>query len=827
MSNPVVSVDNSIPTPSDPTTVRKSYMMKVFDSLSFFLYPRGASASDFDPTEMGNEFYMAKMVGDAMKGVSGDLPPKFVTTGSWTGIQGAHSGFVTPNKSVMPKIMTPSTLMVDNGIDLERGSGSSFYWNGSAWKKLFNWKLDKFNGQAITKAEWYKYAQTGGNTGSQYVSVKAKDDKSGSNKIEMSLASPDAPPTGDWDSAKMVGGGAFILLLNIVGTTPAQAGPQGPQGVEGNRWKIVITFGDVTMTLADSSTMVVKIAGDDVETPVNLAEGAAKEGPPQQQHIADKAPILIGVYPCWNGIVVTSGSQETPQVTNSASTYCRKLKAATIQSEDYSTWFDPGSPDDVEVGVGAGAKDVLVDFGDSMSIVGENCRFEVAYLPRFFTKSAAFDGWLLLADDSAEISYDYNVYTIYTKNGTDFKFATNPTIVNSNTEGGIENTSYWYISWKYVSASSTYKRIAGEIFAYVLETLEERKYSIKNGNGAFALEWGGTGSNWKDYIKSVSVTVGIDGSSGSITVDKYGAAGQGAVAEQSIGAIVLDVTGGDNTVAGTIFKGLAMGISTSEVAGDATWTIPLIGLEKKLDDISLINPPYMDGETLSTAVDFLCRYAGIQYDLTNADSSVRLSATEEINAARFDWKSGTSVKTALEDVLQDVNHWYVVRDGAVFIYKLNDYGIPVSLGTDHSSGYSSVNIITDESTPDFEDLRNYVVAMALQKVSDGMGTNIENVPTFPMIEAIEKNTNPDVPWAKCWVRVFPGSLDPDTLSNIAQKMSNMSSTYELIGRTTIAGNASIKPYDKWGEYVISSVTHTIDLVAKVWTTDLDFIRATL
>ena len=243
-----------------------------------------------------------------------------------------------------------------------------------------------------------------------------------------------------------------------------------------------------------------------------------------------------------------------------------------------------------------------------------------------------------------------------------------------------------------------------------------------------------------------------------------------------------------------------------------------------IDDIALINPPFMDGETLSTAVDYLCRYAGLNYDMSAADAGVVLSASTEINAARFEWKSGTSVRTALEEVMQDVNHWYCVKQGQVFFYKLDEYGLPVTLGPDRSGGYDNTNIITIDQTPDFDDLRNYLVGVALRKEADGTGTNIQQTPTFPELQALQTTTNPDVPWAKCLVRVFPGTLDSATLNDLVTKMSKMSSHYQVTGKLTIPGNAVIQPYDQWGEYVISSVTHTVDLASKSWTTDLEFSR---
>ena len=862
MSNPVITVTNSIPTPSDPQTVRTTYALKVFSETSFFVYPFNGGSATFDPSTLGNEAYLWYMFEDAANMITvppNPLCPDFVTAGVWDDtLYTAPSGFVTANNSIMPKIITPSMLLVDNGITMTNELFSSHYLdNADDYKLLFNWDLDTFpsSSTGIVPAEWFDYAQTSPETGKRYVSVKAKNDLSGVQGTDQEIAiHMDSPtytyaPEPDWEHKvsgveNLVGGGAFVLLLNVIKTAPASSDPTGIKGsdVGAFPWSIEITFGDVTMTLAESSAMNVKIAGDpegDVETKVNLAEGMTKEGPPQQEQFADKNPIIMGVYPCWNGLMVVSGQQETKEVVASASTFCRKYRAASIQDTTYcGTWFDPANPANVEVGIDAGgAKDVTVDFGTTMTVKARNCRFDIAYLPRFFGAAMCLDGWLLLPDDTADITYTYNIYTIWTKNGTTFELDPAPTMTASGIQGAEADTQYWYVNWSLANNTAPHLlRKAGEIFGYILRTKETRTYSILNDNGSFDLTWtggtpGATGAtDWKKYIKSVSTTIGIDGSSGQVVVDKYGVAGQEAEAIQSIGALVLDATGGENTVAGNIFTGLAMGTSSSDQSGDATWTIPLVGLEKKLDDIALINPPYMDGETLWTAVDYLCRYAGIIPDVSNAPTAatVRLSATQEINSARFDWKSGTSVKTALEDVLQDVNHWYCVRDGKVFIYELGtsagDYGIPIILGPDRSGGYDSTNMMTRDKTPDFDDLRNYVVGLALQQVPEGTGTEITKVPTFPMLNAKQKTTNPVLPWARCWVRVFPGSLTPVALDDIVERMSYMSSVYEITGSLTIPGNADIRPYDTWGNLVIISVTNNVDLQAKTWTTSMEFMK---
>lgn len=838
MSNPVVTFTNSIDEPSDPQTVRKTYTMKVFDSINFFLYNEGEDSSNFTPGDMGMEFYLWYRVSGAQGPQGFTQKPDFVTDTSWTSMKAAPSGFITPNKSVMPKLLGPSTLLVDNGLRTTLGVFQALSWDAvtSTWYDGFNWNMDKFNNLSIPSDKWFKFGQVGSTFGAQYVSIKAKDDNLGTNKMEMYLESPNPPLIpGDWDNTTLVVGGAFTLMLNIVGITPGKA---GATNTDLSRWKITIKFGDVTMTIADASTMNVNIAGDGPlgnDTMVNLAEGAAKEGPPQQSFIADKPPLLINVIPCWNGVIVSTGQQETREVVRSAPTFCRKLKNSSIQMAPYSTWFDPMNPADVEVGTDSGA--VIVDFGTRMDVVAENCRFEIAYLPKFFVKAMAFDGWLLLSKDTDDITYDYNIYTIYTYNDDSDWVVALPTVTDSGTAGTPDNSSYFYIPWSMATTSEKHKRYAGEIFAYILETKETRTTSIKNGNGNFDITWsGGTAgdsevtddTDWEKYIKNVSVTIGLDGSSGTMTVDKYGVAGQDAIADQSIGAVVLEVTGGISTKEGTIFKGLGMGISNAETSGDSVWTVPLLGLEKKLEDIALINPPYMDGETLATALDYLCRSAGIIHDMSAADGTVTLSASEEINTARFDWKSGTSIKTALDDVMGDTKHVYVVRDGKIFFYELGTDGLPTTLGPDQSTGYDFTNMVAIDKTPDFDDLRNYVVAMAMQKVPEGQGTEIQQVPTWPMIETRTKTTTPDVPWAKCMVAVYSGLLDPATLADIADKLDNQTSTYELSGRITIPGNAEIKPYDQWGtDYVIMSVTHNVDLDAKTWTTDLEFMRKAL
>ena len=843
MSNPVATIGNNIPTPSDPSVSRKTYTAVVFQQQDFYVYAEGEydpSYSAFDPSDLGQRFFIfvpLEPVLDPAFDQSGK--PEFVTLESWEGtVKRKASGFLTGRYSLMPKLFVPSEILVDNGIFTPEEAYSAWANTGSS-VEAFNWETDTLNGNTIDTAEMVKYAQVGAYFGSQYVTIRAKDDENSQNTFVMNLNNPPvftgttAPTPGPqgWDTGhNLVVQGAFILMLNVV---PGRPGASSSESTQENPWEIKFEFGTVIMRMNSTGSMEVGYTdGTDREpnfTTVNLAEGKTKEGPPQQEHVDDKTPYIIVVYPVWDGIIVMSGNQESREVINTTSTFVPMKKSASVLEPPYSNGFDPANPAPVEVGVGSGDTNVIVDFGDTMTVTANNVRFDMSYQPIFFSRSMWMDEWFV-ANDSVPgiIDYSFNVYPIWTANGTSATLASlAPT--QSSFAGPITDTSYWYVQWRL--EMDAHDRYAGELLGSIFEISEERAFPIKNGNGNFVLNWTGgdagdpsSTSDWVDYVQSISVSVSVDGSSGSISVDKYGVAGQDADAIQSIGAVTISMTGGFGTVAGSIFQGLAMGISNNITADGAGWEISLVGLEKKMEDIALINVPFFDGETATTAIRFLTRYAGLNVDFSGAPgaASDTLSASEDVNVARFDWKSGTSVQSAMNDVMEDLAYNYVVRDGTVYVYELNFSGLPVSPGPDRSVGYSGVNIISEDQSPDYDVLRNEILVIGLEAVPAGTGTDIGNIPTFPRFEKRTSTTNPDVPWAKSIVRPIPGTLTQAELSDIADKIQQENKNYYILGRTTIPGNASIKPYDKWGNFFIYSVSHNIDFVAKTWTTDLEF-----
>ena len=320
----------------------------------------------------------------------------------------------------------------------------------------------------------------------------------------------------------------------------------------------------------------------------------------------------------------------------------------------------------------------------------------------------------------------------------------------------------------------------------------------------------------------------MQGSSGSITVDGLGYAGTGISLTQSIGGISISAFGGNNTHGGSIFKGLAMGIGVNSSSSGSELTIPLVGVEKKLQDMALINPPFLDGWTLNKACNYLFGYAGIAHSSHGAGTT-KLSATTEMTKAIFDWKSGTTVEQALNDVMLDTHHTYAIIDGKAKIYELGNDGLPTILGSDRKGLTDYAEITTYDQTPDFEDLRNYCVGMGIVAQPGGSDNSVSYMP----IIKIDRNaTTPAIPWAKIWAQARPGYTSAHasqrysgSLDQFVDNMKKSCKKYHLTGKVTIAGDARIKPYDTWGEYVIYSVSHNIDLQGKQWTTSFELMRS--
>ena len=858
--NPVVSISNVVPLPPDPTTTRELFTRVLFSDFAMATYGRGEyTKPSFEP-QYRQALYFVVNVDPWSLGTPSQ--PQFVTDQAWNNnLEDAPSGFLTAVGSIMPKLFVPTRLLVDNGVRGSKGGSSvgtdlaktAPYGEGDALiddKYLFNWWIT-----AASYGDWsadpYRVAAQSRNSSAAYVTVKNKDDALDDNSATLKLENGTDWPIGFWTSGstgKLVVTGAFCVMVNVVPVRPGQA---NPDDTKDNSWNIKFEFGEVIMILQSSGALFVEVNGNRVRT--QLSESSAKEVPPHLGELKDANKYIIMVHPVWNGIVVSNGVQDVRNTTQVSSVYVPKSRSLNILSPGYSTPFDTKAPADVEVGVNS---NVRVAFGESMTVTSENCRFELAYVPLFFTHRCWFEAYWVDSKDSGLYSYDFDLWSIYTKNNVAGGVAHGS--VNSWTKPDLGDASeYKRVQW--VQNMPKPNRSASELYGYYLRTTEERVFSTNNGNGSFNLEWtGGTPGDpeaaatrfvnargnykvpgWEKWITNISVSLGIDGSSGSVTVDKYGIAGQDAEIVQDIGALVLRVTNGPTgTVGGTIFSGIAMGAGEEDSADGGTWNIPLVGLERKLEDIVLVSAPFFDGETAEEVTKFLTRYGGVRRNMAGAPNRFtdQLPASEDISTPMFELRTGTPISDAISQTMSELHYgYYIDRLGYMRFYELNLTGtlagLPTYPGPDWKTGnglvpaYTNTTIVSIDRNPDFDDLRNEIVMVALQQLQT-TGSDVSSIPVDPIIVRDANVTNPDIPWMRGLVEGVPGVTTEAIMNEFLDRRKADTATYEIIGRTQIPGNARINPWDRWDgdKFFIMSVSHSIDFNSKTWTTDLEFSR---
>ena len=805
MSNPHVTIGD-FNEAAAPSSKRTSLGLDSFAADSWGVYgPNG----EFNSEGRSSPLIMAKPI-SAVDGNEEKLKP-WIGEEVYKNIANKESScFVTPNKSIMTNNALPN-INVGNGVQCDKMSECV----KSLCKGLVNWNVDEKNTDVPLSDSTFTVSE---NDLFLYATAKAYRDVDWKGKLTLYLDYEQD----NWPGIKLNDG--FGLLLNIVPATNIAAGMDGNGSIsatattQGNAtspdFQLNLKMGDVEIMCNSTTAMQVKIkGGDEVAYDIALPNVQGKSAP--QQAASGNGLKTIGFRPCWNGLLVSvkgGNKYVCRKYSNKTPAYYIMQKTGEIKQGDDINLDPIRLPDE------DGGENFYPDFGTQFKMELKNCVASFAIVPEIVV-NAHFDSChLLLENSDSDANYKYETVSITAGVDAD----------NSNFTTGDEVDEASGMKWGKCGYDLNISK--AEIYGQVIQTVVDTRDHYRNSNGTFNFSVSGDnpqgdGGDWKKYITSVQVSCGLQGSSGSITVDGLGYAGTGVFLKQSIGGISISAFGGFHTNGGTIFKGLAMGIGVNTSSSGTELSIPLVGVEKKLQDMALINPPFMDGWSLAKACNYLFGYAGIGH---SGGGTTKLSATTEMTKAIFDWKSGTSVEQALNDVMLDTHHTYAIIDGRAKIYELDDSGLPTVLGPDRRSGKGYTEITTYDQTPDFEDLRNYCVGMGImaQTASDN------GMSYLPIIIVDQNSTTPSIPWAKIWAQARPGYTSAHaggtyngSLDQFVDNMKKSCKRYHLTGRVTIEGDSSIKPYDKWGEYVIYSVSHSIDLQSKQWTTSFELMRS--
>jgi len=878
-NNPKATIDNKLIYGAAVPIIRHTYTKVDFSQQSFRVYFKDPSDvnSDWWTTFIpeGDQTFYFWDLGFAYE-QSGKDKPDFVNASEWTvdgdektGLQRSPSGFVTTVNTMMPKLIVPSEGLVDNGLRQVTPLNTKIRDTEVTTMKdkdAFNWTVLKLNntdvepeGQNPKDTKWWSSVNISGGIGKQSISIMSKDDAAGAegNTTSIYLDDPETIgnlPTGDWEpSGEIVGAGAFCIVVNVVPLVPGKAGPDKAA----EKWKMQMQFGEVNMSLEDNGALTVVIG--ESTTKCQVTNSDSQQVPPQYKQLGGSGQkYMIAVYPVWNGVIVSNGVQDSRSQQRVSSQYCIKTKKSNMENlnEEEGTvyqrqgrggeigGFVTKDPKNVFIDTD---KDVIVRFGKEesggdnsrFSIVSQNCRYDTAWLPLFFTHEVLVDGYFVGQKSQAEnvetgqqqVTYEYLVYSVWTDNNTSYNLSsTIETKIDINEDA----------EWKYVRFhlyNDKPSRYAAEVFGYILHEKESRRFSTFNGNGSFQILVNGVEhGNWQDYVKSISVSVGLDGTSGQISVDKYGLANQTDIVDQSIGALTISMTDAPkSSKLGRIFTGYGFGISDSQGSDGAEWTVELRGLETKLQDIVLINVPFFDGETVGYVIQFLCGYGGIDYHPSGSFGEFLPSSTD-ISVPLIDFKTGTTVIDAIDQIMELSAHNYVIqKDGIMQFYKLAADGLPVDIEThtDWKPEYPDTKVMSYDQKPDFEDLRNEIVMLGMRPMiasSKKRGTDVPNpqgLPIFPLTLLYRQyNIQPSIPWSKPMVYGVEGYTTEEKMADILPKLRALTRLYESTGSISIAGNAEIKPYDRWGNDVITSVSQNVDFQSKSWTTSLELAQGT-
>ncbi|MCK9154615.1 MAG: hypothetical protein M0P12_00725 [Paludibacteraceae bacterium] len=828
--NPEVVITNDLTIPSLGSFERKIFTRIQYAGEPFFILAPNTS----DVFLIGQNGFFLQPLGNEYS--SSSQMPTFMTKGSYeNNFKKTASAFLTAQKSLMPKLLVPSQMLTDNGIA------------GGISTGVFAWEF---------KEE--ERSRCNVTTDDEQSSVAIKKGF-GNSKTEARLTRETAyipQSITDIDTTNVIGGGAFQMVISVFDTdipsqtlreegtslNPEKEGKDIEASTEEKlQPNILIQMGDLILSIETDGRCVASWKqGEKNSETVNLVRGLGEECIPQGKSAStDKGEsFVITIYPLWDGVVIQSGVQTGKNIISSSTAYLPVVKKASIfdfaemrtRSDGTRVPFDPENPDEIFVMTRKGSVSVMPNLGTAdteLIVSASNCSCCIAFSPIYFARKMSYVHTICGNMAVNGYSYSYKGFPIWTKNDTNYSTDNEILFTATTLKGPAEYTKV-FKSNNIVLQQNTgkYQRRAGEIFGEIIQMTE----TVPASSQGSAVNYNNGISGWEDYITNVTINSTLDSNTGTLSWDKYGATNgnQSTAIAQSVGKININVKGGYNTNGAlsrddttySLFRGYTYESSESSSNSGCDVTVNLVGVEKRLDDVNLINPPIFDGWKFVDVAAYLCKFAGVAYDLSSADQSVRLQmSTDPFETVCFNWTTGLICRQALDEICKDTAHGYVIKDGLIkFFQRLSD-GRPNYTGTIWT-GFDGTNIQNIEMNPNFENLRNQIVLIGMRKITEDAQKDFpDKFPVFPMT-ALKKNiTTPSIPWPKRLCYTVPGFPTQNELDNIANKIAKGSNYYEIMGSTTIPG-ANIKILDKFLGYIVIGVTHNIDLVGKTWTTSL-------
>jgi len=859
----------------DPSVGSQNEEYISYDKVSFIDLPAFVftkqnieDINDFHPQELPIALYFYPISELALE------KPSFIDEDTWTDIQSSSSGFISGNKTVIPKIVFPTEKLCTNGLvnNNESSSGEQTTYdesqkvNEKLYGNTFNWEVNSGAGNVNKSTELkdygYKYPDLKDGP-CHYVNMTTckneiyDKDKMFTRVFELNDGGT-LKSVGDEEdfTYPLVGvgtsGAACVFVLNFLDNKPMEnKGAKKPSILN-------IEMNDINLYLGKNTDILIEI--NSVTNSGSLLKSDGSQIPLHAQFKERNTPTILVVYPVWNGIVTTGSIPSNKQVVDTG-LYIEGTPDVDINQkcepklENFPRKTSTGKdkPEPIIV------TDVPVDWGNYVKMTWENASGLFSYMPAFFVPTCKFCVYFKGPGESndtggdIDLEYIHEAYPIYAPNGSPYLLydeggnevgARNPIIGEPIKDSEDEDTQTMYYRFTFTIKSIGWNRAALETWGFIHRIKAKgSRLAIRNNNGTFVLNTYPTGAGYKfiggdsfiNYATSVSTSIDQDGASGNIVLDKFALMEQDALPVQSVGGITLSTQfisdEGNNSilVPERIFSGIAMEIKDNVSEGSDTLDISLYGIEKKLEDIKLINVPFWDGDPLHVVISFLSKYGGIKvnYDST-ADRRAPLPRSREFSAPAVNFPMGTTVIEAFKTVAEYTNHRFIIQtNGEGYLYGMNGISIPKvcynGSGTEPVT-YDSTQVINIDIQPFLSNIHNSYLTMGL--LVDGNTTRQparnQWLPGTRFSDDVD--TYPSIPWMKLYAVSEQGYVTRTRLDKLHNKNMMLGRNAIFTGNITIPGNATFKIYDKIKvddkTFYITAISQNINCQNKEWTTSL-------
>jgi len=671
---------------------------------------------------------------------------------------------------------------------------------------------------------------------------------------------------------------AFVLLLNVV---PNDSSPTTKNQEEQNRWQITTTLGDLKITIREDDRVKVDIDGHVTEVSNPLNE-FLETGRLASRWKTGKTYRFF-VYRTFNGVMISNGISLDSELNETGkkgetrptevSTFCRKnpdfdwsavwdeySQLATSISGEYGALKIPcapaGSPAHPELGDGS---DEYVDLTGDLLVEFEKCHGNVNVTPVVYYGRGEHKTFLMKIEETAgETDEEYigrilvlpiwsnlgsklgiHVTKWIKENASGEKWLRLTFIVSDRNDGSAApfvDTGVTQGSEPDPIALNDERRdvysSSPVLLGFAIRKARTEYDPFGYETGLFNIE----GEGLDERVTSVEVTCGLDGTSGSISIDGGGL----DVPTNKIGGLEIEVEGGYNTVGGTLAKVIAWGYGVDRSFGEDTFSVELTGRETVLNDIKPGMYDYYDGRNNFDTVQEMLALCGFSFNHQQDGHELAIedelpSSSDPLQAPMIDFQGGTPVMEALQRIAElDLHRILIDLDGKAWYIAVSDEteGGAIEYWTRPKTWvYPDADVISVSDSPNFDDLRNHImlVGMGLQfdknkKVNDFLGVG----DFFVVRKEIKVVTDPVIAWDRGMFQVIPGFKDKPDLEDDIKVWKHWSQIVYHESQSTIPGNSDVRLLDRFetslGTFVIVNISHSVNLEGKEWTTSLGLQR---